>query len=58
MVVTDPYEPRERIIDLSENNIEHLIVFCSWALGNLGLPNDEDLAVRKLKSELLRIDYV
>tara|TARA_R100000664_G_scaffold9574_3_gene16065 strand:- start:490 stop:663 length:174 start_codon:yes stop_codon:yes gene_type:complete len=57
MADKDPYEPRERVVDLSDNNIENLVAFCSWSLENLGLPNDENLAVKKLKSELLRIGY-
>jgi len=49
------YEQKERSIELSENDIDNLIVFCNWSLENLGLPNDENLAVQKLKSELVKI---
>ena len=57
MVVMDPYEPKERVLDLSANDVQNLITFCNWSLENLGLPNDENLAVKKLKSELLKINY-
>jgi hypothetical protein len=56
MVVKDPYEPKERVLDLSANDVQNLITFCNWSLENLGLPNDEDLVVRHLKKELRRID--